>query len=117
MADRKDKTKGAVGNDANVVALSDAERLLKRRKGRADPPPNMARNGVAPQKWPGQPPNWSANNLGLPIEDPCPVEPVGFEGELFHVIDSARQFRSVKASDLSHAGILGLFAATPNYPA
>ena len=35
---------------------------------------------------------------------------------LFHLVDSTRQFRSLKASDFSHAGIQGLFAATPNYP-
>jgi hypothetical protein len=50
-------------------------------------------------------------------EDPCPVEPIGFEGEFFHLSDSAKQFRSLTASDFSHAGIQGLFAATPNYPA
>jgi hypothetical protein len=112
MADKR-KDKGS----PVVVAMEDAARELRRRKGRDDPPPAVSRNGIPAAKWPGMPPNWHANDLGLPIEDPCPVEPIGIEGELYHLVDSARQFRSVRASDLSHAGIQGLFAATPNYPA
>jgi hypothetical protein len=119
MADKKKtETPGAVaGNDANVQAFSDAARELKRRKGPLDPPPTIARNGIRAQTWPGTPPNWTPNDLGLPKEVPCPVEPIGFEGDLFHLIDSMKQFRSVTAGDLSHAGIQSLFAATPNYPA
>ena len=119
MAGKKsnDKTGAVAGQSANVVALEDTQRELERRKGPADPPPHMARNGIAPQQWPGTPPNWTPNALGLPTEAPCPVTPVGFEGELFHFIDSTKQFRSVTAADLSHAGIQSLFAATPNYPA
>lgn len=115
MAD-KTKDKGA-GGAANVVALADADRDRRRRKGPDDPPPTIARNGIPAQKWPGQPPNWKADGFGLPVEAPCPVTPLGIEGELFHLIDSAGQFRSITASDFSHAGIQGLFAATPNYPA
>lgn len=115
--DDKKKPAAVAGNEANIVALEDAERRLKRRQGPADPPPHMPREGIAAQQWPGVPPNWTRNDLGLPKEVPCPVEPIGFEGELFHLIDSMKQFRSVTAADLSHAGIQSLFAATPNYPA
>jgi hypothetical protein len=98
------------GKPAVVVAMADAARDLARQKHRrADPAPAEPRCGSLPGKW-------EANNLGLPREDPCPVEPIGREGELFHVIDSARQFRSLAASDFSQAGIQDLFAATPNYP-
>lgn len=118
MPDKKSPPpKSATGNAANVVAMDDAERALKARKRPFDPPPKMARNGVAPPKFPGQPPNWTPNDLGLPTEVPCPVEPLGFEGGLYHFIDSARSFRSMKASDLTHAGIQDLFFMTPNYPA
>lgn len=121
MAGRKDDDKNkpgtVAGNPANVQAFSDAERALKRLKGPLDPPPAIARAGIAAQKWPGQPPNWTPNDLGLPKEAPCSVQPIGFEGELFHFIDSMKQFRSLTAGDLSHAGIQSLFAATPNYPA
>ena len=48
------------------------KRALRRKKGRDDPLPNIPRNGVPAQKWPGQPPNWKPNDLGLPIEDPSP---------------------------------------------
>lgn len=98
------------GKPAVVVAMHDAVRDLARQKrNRADPLPAEERGGAAPGKW-------TQNNLGLPNEDACPVEPVGIEGELFHLIDSARQFRSLTAGDFSQAGIQALFAQTPHYP-
>ena len=72
-------------NSGVVVQIATAKRALDRKKGRDDPAPNVAR-GAAP---PGQ---WTPNNLGLPVEDPCPVEPIGFEGSVFYMIDSSRQF-------------------------
>jgi hypothetical protein len=107
MAD-KSKQPPAPGGP-NVVSFGDADRALRRRKGRDDPPPATPRGGAPPGKW-------TPNDIGLPREDPCPVEPLGFEGELYHLIDSHRQFRSRAASDFSHAGIQALFGATPNYP-
>ena len=109
MAD-KTTTKNAGGASANVVALADAARDLGRQKRRRqDPPPRVARNDCPPGKW-------TPNNLGLPKEDPCPVEPLGIEGEYFHLVDSSGQFRSLAAGDFSHAGIQGLFASVPNWP-
>jgi hypothetical protein len=112
VAKSKDDKPSAV-----TVSINDAAREARRRKGPADPPPHMPRSGILPQKWPGQPPNWRGNDLGLPIEDPCPVQPIGVHGELYYLIDSMRQFRGLKSADFSHAGIQGIFAATPNYPA
>jgi len=103
-------TKLAGGADANVVSMADAARDLARQKRRRDdPPPREARDGTPPGKW-------TPDNLGLPREDPCPVVPLGIEGEFYHLIDSAGQFRSMIAGDLSHAGMQGLFALTPNWP-
>src|SRR5262249_45752962 len=105
MADKR-KDKG----QPNVVAIGDAERKLPRMKGGEDPPPHEPRDGIPAAKWPGARPDWQANKLGLPTGEPgsmtvCPVEPIGIEGELYHLVDSARQFRSIKASDFSHAGM------------
>lgn len=105
------------GKSAVVVSIADAAREIQRkRKRRDDPPPAKPRNGVAPQQWPGVPQNWSANALGLPVEDPCPVECLGIEGELHHMIDTAGQHRAYAPSDFSHAGMQSLFAALPNWP-
>ncbi len=99
-----------LGKAAVVVSMADAQRDIERQKRRrADPPPAEKRGGALPGRW-------SADTLGLPCEDPCPVIPVGIEGELYHVIDSTGQFRSLPASDWSQSGIQSLFAATPNYP-
>ncbi len=104
------RTKAARGADANVVALADAARdLARQRRRREDPLPREPRGGAPPGQW-------TPNNLGLPKEDPCPVVALGIEGELYHLIDSAGQFRSLAASDFSHAGLQGLFAAVPNWP-
>jgi hypothetical protein len=102
------------GRAAVVVSIVDAQRdLAKQRRRRADPPAAEPR-GDAKIK-PGK---WSANNLGLPAEKgcECPVIPLGFEGALYHLIDSSGQFRSLAPSDFSHAGIQSLFAGCPNYP-
>ena len=101
--------KGVEGVRAEIA---DAQRDLARQgRRRSDPLPALER---------GDPPTkagkWTPSRLGLPNEDPCPVEPLGFEGELFHLIDSSGQFRSMEAADFSQAGIQGLFAATPHYP-
>lgn len=109
MAKAPDSEKGKV---AVVVSMADASRDLARQKRRrADPAPGEARAGVSPGKW-------NANSLGLPADKgcECPIIPLGVEGETMHLIDSSGQFRSMKASDFSHAGIQSLFAATPNYP-
>lgn len=113
-------TKETKGASAVVVSMADAARdLARQRRRRDDPPPRSGRGpekNIFPPKWPGQPPNWTPNNLGLPSEEPCPVVPLGIEGELYHVIDSSGQFRSLIASDFSHAGLQSLFAAMPNWP-
>src|SRR5438105_4840412 len=106
MAREKDKSEG---KSAVAVAINDARRKLARRKKRADPAPDVARNGGYPGKW-------TKNDLGLPVEDPCPVVPLGREGALYHMMDSAGQFRSYTASDFSHSGIQDLFALTPHWP-
>lgn len=109
----------AKGATAVKVAVADSVRdLARQRRRRDDPEPRIARGNpaVAPPAFAGQPQNWSANALGLPREDPCPVEPLGIEGEFYHLIDSSGQFRSLTASDFSHAGIQSLFAAMPNWP-
>ncbi len=109
----------AKGPAAVKVAVADSVRDLARQKRRReDPPPRIPRGNpaVAPPKFAGQPTNWTANALGLPKEDACPVEPLGIEGEYYHLIDSSGQFRSLVASDFSHAGIQSLFAAMPNWP-
>lgn len=108
MADKRGK--GTGGADANVVAFADAARdLARQRRRRPDPPPTEKREGAPAGKW-------TPNALGLPREDECPVEPIGIEGNLFHLIDSARQFRTLAAGDFSHAGIQSLFAGAPNFP-
>jgi hypothetical protein len=79
---------------------------------RRDPPPHM-RRGPGEGAPPG---GWTAGDDGLPIEDPCPVVPLGAEGDHFHVLDSIGQLRSFADSKLTHAMIQGLFAAAPNWP-
>jgi hypothetical protein len=112
MADKRKDDAGA----PVLVAMGDAEREVRRRKGPLDPPAHIPRNGIAAQKWPGQPPNWTANALGLPIEDPCPVEPIGKDGGNYFFIDSGRQFRTLTARDLTHSGMQDLFYMAPNWP-
>ncbi|HXF44940.1 MAG TPA: hypothetical protein VNK91_02370, partial [Burkholderiaceae bacterium] len=84
----------ARGKAAVVVSIADAARDLARQKRRRlDPPPAEKRGN--PPTLPGK---WTANALGLPNEDPCPVTPLGVQGDVFHLIDSDGQFRSMKAS-------------------
>jgi len=97
------------GKAAVAASISDARRKLERRKKFADPAPDQARGGALPGKW-------TPNALGMPVEDPCPVVPLGREGPLYHLMDSAGQFRSFTASDFSHSGIQDLFARAPNWP-
>lgn len=114
------------GQAANVVSIADGMRDLARQKRRRqDPPATHSREGmrgreritIEPQRFASSPREWTENALGLPAEDPSPVTPLGVEGELFHLIDSNGQFRSLKASDFSHAGMQALYSATPNWPA
>lgn len=114
----------ARGKAALVVADSDAERRLARAKReRNDPSPGEPR-GPDKNIFAGQHHDsrgddnrgWTANSLGLPNEDECPVQCLGVEGNLYHLIDSAGQFRSVTKSDLNGAGLQDLFALYPNYP-
>lgn len=115
-------TKEPRGKSAVMVSLADAKRALARAQRHIDDPPPMMprtdRDGeeIAPQKWPASPPNWTKNNLGLPNEQPCPVEPLGIEGAIRHLIDSDGQFQSLTPRDFSHSGMQSLFAAAPNYP-
>lgn len=109
------------GKPKVVVSMADAARDLARQKRRRDDPaPEKARNGCLPNRK-NAPPNWTANSLGLPNDDPCPVVPLGTEksggGVTYHMIDSNGQFVSYSAKDFSHAGMQSLFAVTPNYPA
>jgi len=104
MASKKEDGKGAV-----AASISDARRKLARRRKFADPLPHLQRGDA----WPGK---WKPNDLGMPVEDPCPVVPLGREGPLYHMMDSAGQFRSFTASDFSHSGIQDLFARAPNWP-
>ncbi|MBI5112886.1 MAG: hypothetical protein HZA68_13035 [Rhodovulum sp.] len=111
--DEPKKAAPPAGLSAVVVPIADATRGIarQRRNRRADPPPADKRG--EPPTLPGR---WTPNHLGLPREEPCPVEPLGIEGGLYHLIDTARQLRSYKASDFSHAGIQSLFSGAPNYP-
>lgn len=107
--------------DKNVVSMADAQRdLARQRRRRNDPPPKEARGGEAGEGGElvgGAPPGqWTPNNLGLPVEDECPVQPLGHEPGRFHFIDSMGQFTTLTPSDFSHAGLTALFASTPNYP-
>src|SRR6185369_5238673 len=92
----------------NVIPL-EPEKRARRRRSERNPPPALPRGGAKPGKW-------TPNELGLPVEDPCPVQPVGFEGGKFYLIDSAGQFRSLTAWDFNQAGIQDLFAPFDNYP-
>src|SRR5438067_870048 len=103
MADKKKPA------ERNVVSMDDAERKLRRKRPRVDPPPLTPRNDVLAGQW-------TEDELGLPVEDECPVQCIGHGGGLYHLIDSAGEFRSEPASFFTHAGIQDLFAATPNYP-
>lgn len=108
-----DTPRRTAGQRANVVAFTKAERDLTRlRKQRdSDPHPMTPRQGIAAGQW-------TRNLYGMP-SDPgceCPVEPIGFEGDLYYFIDSRGQFRAIKARDLNQVGIQDLFSAAPNYP-
>lgn len=119
MTDRP--TKPPRGRLAVVSSINDAERELElKKRGRDDPPPTQPRGGIKPNRK-GAPPNWTANWLGLPKEEPCPVVPLGTEqiggAIVYHMLSSNGHFVSYAASDFSHAGMQSLFGATPNYPA
>jgi hypothetical protein len=43
------------------------------------------------------------------------VTPLGIEGEFFHLVDSAGQFRTLTIREFSRTGIQALFASTPNF--
>lgn len=106
------------GGEGVIVSIADAERkLARRRRQRADdPPPHMPRGpdkNIYPNRK-NEPPNWTPNDIGLPNEDPCPVECLGMNEGVFYFIDSARQFRTIERLD--HAEIQKLFALAPNYP-
>ena len=106
------------GKDGVVVSLAEGERKLARRRRDAadDPPPHMPRGpekNIYPNRK-NEPPNWTENDLGLPSEEPCPVEPLGVAAANYFFIDSARQFRTV--SKLDHSEIQNLFGLRPNYP-
>jgi len=104
-----EKRETADGKAAVAASINDARRKLARRKKYDDPPPHQARDDALPGKW-------TKNDLGLPVESKCPVEPLGREGAFYHLMDSAGQFRSFTASDFSHSGIQDLFARAPNWP-
>lgn len=110
------------GQAANVVAIEDAARDLRRQnRRREDPLPTLPRRGdkgqdIAPQKFASSPRNWTPNNLGLPSEETCPVIPLGIEGDVKHLIDSDGQLRNWTKSDFNQAGLADLFSAMPNYP-
>jgi hypothetical protein len=81
-----------------------------------DPPPSegtgvkvryIPRNGAPPGKW-------TPNELGLPTEDPCPVQCLGLEADTMHIIDSNDQY--VAATKWDHENIQKYFAGRPNYP-
>jgi hypothetical protein len=102
----------------NVVILGAADREVhaqkKARKLPNDPPPFMARGK---DNVPAG--HWRPDLITAMPSDPgceCPVEPIGFEGDLFYFIDSRGQFRALKAEKINQVGIQDLFAATPNYP-
>jgi hypothetical protein len=106
------------GAAKNVVAFTAAERELnaqrKRRTVPLDPPPMVPRGTESVPAG-----HWRPDLLtGMPADEgcECPVEPIGFEGDLFYFIDSRGQFRSLKAEKVNQVGIQDLFAATPNYP-
>ena len=108
----------ASGKPAVVVSIADAARDLKRLARRSADPPAQDGRGEGKDGKPVKPGKWTPNAFGLPSEKgcECPVQPLGFEGECYHLIDSSGQFRSLTASDFSHAGIQSLFAGCPHYP-
>ena len=90
----------------NVVPLPTS---TPRRRRHVNPEPHIPRGGALAGKW-------TKNEIGLPIEDPCPVQPIGFEGDKFYVIDAAGQFRAMPAWNWNQSGIQDLFAPFDNYP-
>lgn len=104
-APREEKPEGKVDYN-NPIEL---RRAARSNRNREDPDPHFPRGGASPGKW-------SPNALGLPLEDPCPAIPLGIAGDVFWFLDSARQLRQFRASQLNHAGIQDLFAAQPNWP-
>lgn len=103
----------AKGKAAISVAMSDAGRRLARMKrSRDDPPPDQPRGPNKDVKA-GQ---WTPNELGLPSEDPCPVQCLGVEGDIHHFIDSVGQHRALTKDKLNGAGLQDLFALTPHWP-
>jgi hypothetical protein len=100
---------------SNVVQMDKKAREIERlRKQRADPPPMEPRGGDK-NVFAGQ---WSPDLYGMPSDKgcECPVEPIGYEGDLFYFIDSRGQFRAIKAEKLNQVGIQDLFSSAPNYP-
>lgn len=112
-AGMSDTTKTTAGQRANVVAFGAAAREIERLRAQQhrDPLPFLPRGGVKAGEW--QP-----DLYGMP-KDPgveSPVEPIGYEGDVYYFIDSRGQFRALKAEKLNQVGIQDLFSATPNYP-
>jgi hypothetical protein len=97
-----------MADDDNKPKVIPLEPHRKRRSDR-NPPPDIPRAGAAAGKW-------TPNELGLPVEDSCPVQPIGFDGDKFYVIDAAGQFRGLTANQFNQAGIQDLFAPLDNFP-
>jgi hypothetical protein len=109
-------TDTARGKPRVVVSMDEATRRSRAsRNGATIRRRSLPRNGIKPNRK-GQPPNWKRGANGLPIDPPCPVQCLGVEGELKHLIDSSGQFRSWTKGDFNQAGISDLFAQQPNYP-
>jgi hypothetical protein len=83
--------------------------ILRQHRRRRDPPAIEPRGGARAGQW-------NPDRLGLPKEDPCPVVPLGYEGEHLFMLNSSGQLVGWTEQRFTHAGIQRLFSATPNWP-
>lgn len=73
-----------------------------------DPRPNERRGGALAGEW-------TPDELGLPLETPCPIKPVGRDSAWCYLIDSRGKLQRVRDKRLSRRRIRALFEAAPNY--
>jgi|SRR5262245_18003323 len=85
--------------------------IRRRRRPRQDnAPAHLARDGALPP--PGQ---WTPNDLGLPSEWPCPVQPLGMGGEYLCLLDSRGYFHRLLPSELTREKLEELFIGELDY--
>ncbi len=93
------------GKRAIAAHFMDAMAELEARQAFSDPDPSLARDGIKPGQWPGNPHDAMPPN--------CPVQVLGMMDGTVYVISASGELHSVTSWD--HAKLVTLFAPYTNY--